>query len=913
MTVIRRLVSGLRALVRRRHDDADLNDELRDYLESDIEARIARGESPANAARAARADLGSPLAIRDRVHDVGWETSLEQLWADVRDAARGLRWSPGFTMGVVLTLALGIGVNVAMFTLLDTVLLRPLALPAPHELVALHERAREGDPDTVSGTGRFLRFSYPRYRLLQQALGAEGALAASSATFDLGARPQGAADERRVDAQLVSGNYFTTLAVSPLRGRLLMPSDDLPNAPASAVISARFWRSAFAGSDTVLGQPLALDGGVVATIVGVTPDEFVGGWADQRVDLWIPVTQQFAVGYRHESSSYTAVDLGRSWLDQEISWLRVIGRVPADRRQRAEAVLQGANRQGLEHLASAMDAPARASIMANTLVVEPFARGFSGLRAQYGSLIVALMLLVGLLLLLTCANIAGLFLVRAGRRTHEVTIRAALGATAGRIARRCLAESLLLAAAGGVAGCLAGWWVRTTLAVQVMGTSRQFAAGGPPDWRILGFAAGLTLTTAAVFGLAPTVHAFRLGRRAPSTLNQRSGDGTNGLRGLRPIVVLQLALSVVVVFAATLLGRTLINLSTLDPGFDQEHVIGAYFNLGTAGYSSAEAPAVRERLVSAATSVPGVASAAIATCGLLANCSYTNSVHLSVAPKPVSVNLNWVGPGYFSTIGRPLLRGREFVPADASGAKVAVITESLANRWFSGREPLGDRLGFDEPDTIIVGVVRDARSRRLREAPVPMVFLLVNQPPPKKFHFAPGTLELRLTGSPQAMIPVVRDALRRAEPRVAVDVQWMSERLARQFERERAVASLASGFALLALLLAATGLYGVLADGVHRRTREIGVRMALGADTGQVVTLIVRQGAVLTVLGLAGGLLVAPWVARYLQGMLFEISRFDPGTFIAVALVLAVISALASYLPVRRATRVDPVVALRSE
>ena len=551
--------------------------------------------------------------------------------------------------------------------------------------------------------------------------------------------------------------------------------------------------------------------------------------------------------------------------------------------------------------------------MANTLVVEPFARGFSGLRAQYASLIVALMLLVGLLLLLTCANIAGLFLVRAGRRAREVTIRAALGATAGRIARRCLAESLLLAVAGGVAGCLAGSWVKTTLAVQVMGTSRQIAAGFALDWRILVFAAGITLTTAAVFGLAPTVHAFRLGRRAPSALNQRSGDGMSGLRGLRPIVVVQLALSVVVVFSATLLGRTLINLSRLDPGFDREHVIGAYFNLAAAGYSSAEAPAVRERLLAAATSVPGVASSAIATCGLLSNCSYSASVHLSVAPKPVSVNLNWVGPGYFSTIGRPLVRGREFIPADASGARVAVITESLANRWFSGREPLGERLGFDEPDTIIVGVVRDARSRQLREAPVAMVFLLVNQPPPKMFRFAPGTLEIRLAGSPQAMIPVVRDALRRAEPRVAFDVQWMSERLAGQFERERAVASLASGFALLALLLASTGLYGVLANGVDRRTREIGVRMALGADTGQVVTLIVRQGAVLTVLGLAGGLLVAPWLTRYLQGMLFEISRFDPWTFITVALVLAVISALASYLPVRRATRVDPVVALRAE
>jgi predicted permease len=913
MTRLHRFLSGVRALARRRRDDADLDDELRAYLDAAIEAGMAAGQSRADATRAARAALGSPLAIRDRVHDAGWETSLEHLWADVRDAARGLRWSPGFTTAVVLTLALGIGVNVGMFTLLDVVLLRPLALPAPHELVALHERAREGEPDTVGGTGRYLRFSYPRYQLLQRALGASGSLAASSATFDVGARPQGAAEDRRLNAQLVSGNYFATLGVSPLRGRLLMPQDDVPNGPASAVISAGYWRRAFAAADSALGQPLLVNGRVVATIVGVTPEQFVGGWADQSVDVWLPVTQQFAVGYRNESSSYSTVDLGRTWLDQEIYWLRLIGRVPADRRVLADTLLRDANRQGLDQLTSTMDARQRESMMSNTLVVEPFARGFSGLRAQYSSLIVALTVLVGLLLALTCANIAGLFLVRAGRRAREVTIRAALGATAGRIARRCLAESLLLAAAGGAAGYVIGSWVTTTLAMQVMGTTRQIPAGFTLDWRILGFAACITLTTAVVFGMAPALHAFRLGRRVPSALNQRSGDGADGLRGLRPIVTLQIALSVIVVFAAALLGRTLINLSRLDPGFDRDHVIGAYFNLTAAGYSNAEAPAARERLLAAAASVPGVTSSAIAMCGLLANCSYTAAVRLSGALEPVSAQLNWVGPGYFSTIGRPLVRGREFSPADTSGARVAIITESLAERSFAGRDPIGERFGFDEPDTIIVGVVRDARARRLREAPVPMVFLLVDQPPPARFRFAPGTLEIRVSGKLEAMVPVVRDALRRAEPRVTFDVQSMSERFSGQFERERAVATLASGFALLALLLASIGLYGVLADAVGRRTREIGVRIALGADNVQVTRLVVRQGAALTALGLTSGLAVAPLLTRYLQGMLFEVSRFDPWTFFAVALVLAVIAALASYLPVRRATRVDPVVALRAE
>jgi predicted permease len=913
MTILRRLLSGLRALVRRRRDDADLDDELRAYLDAAIEDRIAAGQNRADATRAARAELGSPVAIRDSVHDAGWETSLEHLWADVCDAARGLRSAPGFTIAVVLTLALGIGVNVGMFILLDVVLLRPLALPAPHELVALYERGREGEPDVAGGTGRYLRFSYSRYQLLQRAVGENGALAASSYTFDAGARPAGAAEDRRLNAQLVSGNYFATLGVPPLRGRLLTPQDDVPNAPATAVISAALWRSAFASSDDALGQPLLVNGRVAATIVGVTPEQFVGGWADQHVDVWLPVTQQFAVGYHNESSAYTAVDLERSWLDQEISWLRVIGRLPGERRAIAETLLQGANRQGLEILTSTMDQRQRESLMANMLVVEPFARGFSGLRAQYSSLIVALTLLVGLLLALTCANIAGLFLVRAGRRAHEVMIRAALGATAARIARRCLAESLLLAVAGGAAGYVMGSWVKTTLAVQVMGTSRQIPTALAFDWRIFVFAVCITVATAVVFGLAPAVHAFRLGRWAGSTLNQRSGDSANGLRGLRPVVVLQLALSVVIVFAATLLDRTVINLSRVDPGFDQEHVIAAYFNLAAARYSPAEASAVRERLLTAVGAVSGVRSSAIVMCGLLSNCSYSTSMYLSHAPEAIPVQLNWVGPGYFSTIGRPLVRGREFRLSDAAGAPVAIVSESLANRGFDGRDPIGERVGRNEPDTTIVGVVRDARSRRLRDAPVPMVFLLVNQPPPSVFRFAPGTLEISVAGRPQAMVPVIREALRRTEPRVTFDVQLMSDRIAGQFERERAVATLASGFALLALLLASIGLYGVLADAVGRRTKEIGVRIAVGADRVQVTRLVVRQGAVLTVLGLAGGLVAAPWLVRYLQGMLFDVSRFDPWSFVAVALVLAVIAALASYLPVRRATRVDPVIALRAE
>jgi predicted permease len=599
--------------------------------------------------------------------------------------------------------------------------------------------------------------------------------------------------------------------------------------------------------------------------------------------------------------------MDRSWLTQEIYWLRVIGRIPADQRAAATTILQTANNQGLAALALL----SRDDSAKRTLVVESFARGFSGLRAQYSSLILALMLLVGLLLLLTCANVAGLLLVRAGRRAREMTILAALGATAGRIARRCLVESALIAIAGGITGYLIGTWIKTTLAMQIMGTARTIPAGFSVDWRVMTFAIVASLTTAVVFGLAPIVHALRLGRKPH--LSQRSADSPAGLRGLRPIVALQLALSVVVVFAAALLGRTVLNLSRVDLGFSADHLVGAYFNVAAAGYTPEQAPAVRDRLLAAVTSVPGVSSAAISMCGLFANCSYSTSMHIEGRSDDIPVELNWVGPGYFSTVGRPIVGGREFSRRDAPGPRVAVVTESLARRYFDGRSPVGRMIGGNPPDHVIVGVVSDARSRRLREAPVAMVFLLVDQPPPSRFRFAPGTLEMRVAGDPKAMVPMIRAALSRAEPRINLRVESMPERVSQQFERERAVTALAAAFAALALLLASIGLYGVLADSVGRRTREIGVRMALGAGRAQVVGLIVRQGVMLTMIGLLAGLIAAPWLTRYLKSMLFDVSPFDPQIFLAVAFVLAIIATLAAYLPARRATRVDPVIALRAE
>ncbi len=894
-------------------------------LEDDLRRR---GLSPEEARLAARRTFGGVEQTKDRHRDARSFVWLDDARRDVLYAVRTLRKTPGFTAAAVLTLALGIGANVTIFTLLDAVVFKPLPVPAAGELVTLYENGPEGIPDSSGGSGRFLRFSYPRFERLEQALGPLGSMAAVTRSSLFIVRLPSAAAAQFHYVQLASGGYFQTLGVSAARGRLWTADEARQDRVSPvAVISDGFWRRMMGGSDAAIGQTLIVNG-VSVTVVGITPPGFSGMWTDRDADLWLPIALQPALHYQNNSSSYGTYPDDEPWLAEDrVAWVNLVARVATSNQPQAIARLQAANRQGLTSLVQPFGNPKnRTEMLAHTLVVEPFSRGFSGLRARFSDALFALTAMVAVVLLVTCANIANLLLARAVGRARDLAIRISLGASNGRLIRQCLAESLTLAAAGGAAGALFARWASGFLAHQVLGTSSELPTVFSPDLRVLLFAAGLSLATALVFGLAPALRAIQVGQIAAAA-NQRQGVSHVAARGMQSLVVGQLALSVVVVFAAILLGRTLINFTRIETGFAGDQLVTASFDPITSGYVSEQYAPLAHRLVEAVRTVPGVRSVSASRCGLVAGCSTSSSVHLEGAEAGISSNMNWVSPGYFLTTGIPLVAGREFDERDNEhGARVAIVNESIAWRYFPGQNPIGRRMGSSlgiaqgmvvgtppQLDTEIVGVARDAHTQTLHEPPVPMVYFPIDQRPAAR-NTAITNLDVRVAGDPRQVIADVRTTIRRVEPALLLlDVGLMSARLERDLSRERVVAYLAFSFGLLTLFLASLGLYGVLSYGVTRRTQEIGVRMALGARRGEVMASVLRQSLRLTIAGIALGLVGAAAVSRYLSGMLFEVAPLDPVAFLAVGAIFVLVMTLAAFLPARRATNVDPLVALRCE
>jgi predicted permease len=874
-----------------------------------------RGLSPEDARLAARRTFGGVEQTKDRHRDARSFVWLDDARRDVLYAARTLRKTPGFTAAAVLTLALGIGANVTIFTLLDAVVFKPLPVPAAGELVTLYENGPEGIPDSSGGSGRFLRFSYPRFERLEQALGPLGSMAAVTRSSLFVVRLPGAAAAQFHYVQLASGRYFQTLGVSAARGRLWTADEARPDGVSPvAVISDGFWKRMMGGSDAVIGQTVVVNG-LSVTVVGITPPGFSGIWTDRDADLWLPAALQPALHYQNNSSSYGRYSDDEPWLAEDlVAWVNLVARVAAPNQPQATARLQATNQQGLAALAQRFGNPKdRTEMLAHTLVIERFSRGFSGLRARFSDALFALTAMVAVVLLVACANVANLLLARAVGRARDLAVRISLGASNGRLVRQCLAESLTLAAAGGAGGALFARWASGFLAHQVLGTSSELPTVFSPDLRVLLFATGLSLATALVFGLAPALHAIQVGRIAAAA-NQRQGVSHVAARGMQSLVVGQLALSVVVVFAAILLGRTLINFTRIETGFAGDQLVTASFDPITSGYVSEQYAPLAHRLVAAVRTVPGVRSVSASRCGLVAGCSTSSSVHLEGAEATVSSNMNWVSPGYFLTTGIPLVAGREFDERDSKhGARVAIVNESIARRYFPGQNPIGRRMGSPQLDTEIVGVARDAHTQTLHEPPVPMVYFPIDQRPAAR-NTAITNLDVRVAGDPRQVIADVRTAIRRSEPGLLlIDVGLMSARLERDLSRERVVAYLAFSFGLLTLFLASLGLYGVLSYGVTRRTQEIGVRMALGARRGEVMGSVLRQSLRLTIAGIALGLAGAAAVSRSLSGMLFEVAPLDPVAFLAVGATFVLVMTLAAFLPARRATKVDPLVALRCE
>ena len=919
----RAFLRRLTALVRARQHERDLDEQIASHLAEATDDYIARGLSRNEARQAAVRDFGGVTQTKQvhrEMRSVTWPENLRQ---DVRYTFRTLVKAPVFTLVVVTTLALGLGVNTAIFTLLDAVVFKPLPVRAPHELVAVHENGPEGRADVSGGSGGFLRFSYPRFERLRQALGSDGSMAAVTRSSLFLIQLPGVTQTQFVQTQLVSGDYFATLGVSAARGRILTGNDVRLDAVSPvAVVSDGFWTRALGASDAAIGQAITVNG-VSVTIVGVMPPGFFGLWSDSEADVWLPATLQRQLASRFtNTSAYGRLDPTQTWLTQDtIAWVNLVARIPPANFQRILAKLQAANHQGLSELAARQaDPDDRTAMLAHTLSMTPLAHGFSGLRSRYSDALFVLTGLVVLVLLVTCGNVANLLLARGAAQARDVSLRLSLGASTGRLVQQRLVESLTLAIIGGTAGVVVGTWASRLLAREVIGRSGDaLPVVFTPDSRVVIFATMVTLGTALLFGLAPALRTIAMGRKVSLTTTQRIAVGQMKKGGMRALVVGQLALSVVVVFAAVVLGRTLVNFLRIDPGFATDRLVVASLDPVTSRYTRPQMPALSQRLLDAVRAVPGVRSAATSMCGLLTGCSSSSPYRVEGAAQEVSLRQNWISPRYFLTTGIPVLIGREFHDQDTQDStQVTIVNEAFVQGFFPGQNPVGRRIerqtGPDTRLTIeIVGVVRNARTQSLQALPEPIAYFPIAQ---WGTFLGPGvsSLDIRGDGDPQALIAVVRAAIREAEPNLLlVDVSPMSARLSRHLNREHIVAYLTFSFAALTLLLASLGLYGVLSYGVARQTQEIGVRMALGARRVEVMRSVLGQSARLTLAGTTLGLVAATAAAGYLSTMLFGVTPRDPWTFISVMIIFATVTTFAAFVPARRATAVDPVLALRHE
>lgn len=813
---------------------------------------------------------------------------------DVRQAARRLRHHIGVTAVAVLSLSLGVGANTAVFTVVDTLMLRPLPVARPEELAVLLR--------TFPGRGVTDAITYPAFESVRDA-GVFESIAASATVERSGVVISGtgsAPEAQAVRFGLVSGSYFSMLGVRAELGRLLTPQDDEGRAEI-AVLSDRCWRARFAGASDVVGRTITVSS-VTLTIVGVAAAPYAGEDLGEPTDAWIPISLQPAITPERQNLLQNAAS----------NWMRAIGRLkPGQTMRQAEA----------EARAIFARLPAAQSPFGTPrLDIGPAGRGFAPERQSLGAPLVVLSVVAGLVLLVACGNVAMIVLARATAERKSLALRLAIGAGRGRVVREFLAESLLLSALAGTAGFVAAAWM-TRVLVAIAGSGRAtFDLDVHPDARMLLITIGVSLASALAVGLIPALRATRLSLASVLTESRATSSSFAGVRltGGRALVVAQVAISMALLIAAGLFARTLHDLKSQDLGFGRG-VWMFWMAPSEGGRQGAPLAAAFGAAQDRVRSIPGVLSASASTDGVMSGFIGLRSV--SVAGRTASadedVNAQWnlVGPGFFDTIGMRLLAGRDIGPLDtASSAPVAVVNETMAQRFFGDANPIGRTFGFGRDLTQrieIVGVVADAKYFSARDGRTPMVFLPYLQDVTHIFRMC---LVVKLAESSPALIDRIRRELSAVDSGVPLRyVDTTEDQLDRSLSEERLTAWLAGAFSLLALLLACIGLFGVMSYMVARRTREIGVRMALGESRAGILHRVCRESLTLVGAGVAAGAMAAALAGRWIQALLFGVTPADPRTLIESALALAAVAAVATLVPAQRACAVDPIVALRTD
>ncbi|MGO8733510.1 MAG: ADOP family duplicated permease [Terriglobia bacterium] len=925
MLRLQSIVEGLRALLHKEKVEQEMDEELRGYLDAAVQEKMRSGMSYEQALRAARVEMGSMDAVKEEIRSVGWEATLGTFWQDIRYGLRQLRRNPGFTAAVVLTLALSIGANTAVFSLVNAVMFKLLPVRDPQQLVLLCW----GDPgdslhvtksgyNMSDGQGRQVSasFAFPiveQLRSQRQVFSSVfGFVPLGHTNETLNASVDGQAS--MADGAMVTGDYFSGLGVLPVLGRMITDTDVTQSAPRVAVISYSYWTRRFGRTPSAVGKAVFING-VAFTVVGVAPPEFFGVQPGHAPDIWIPMIQEARIGPWGAEPSLSR----EMWTTPGWWWVMVLARLqPGVTKQQA---LGAAQVPFLRSAAAVAKTPFKPNESPQVEFL-PISRGLHDLRLQYSQPLLVLMAVVSLVLLIACANIATLLLARAAARRREIGVRLTLGASRFRLVRQLLTESLLLSVIGGAAGFLLAHWGSRVLLLLMSGGAQTAGLEARPDLAVLGFCAGVSVLTGILFGLAPATRATRIDV-ASSLKETASGlTGVGGrLRSGKALVVLQVGLSLLLLVAAGLFVRTLVNLEKQDLGFNPKNLLVFTLDPTKSGYEGQRALDLYENVRTRLRYLPGVQAVTLSGSGLLTGLGGDWSISPEgYQPKPGQarrIEGQSVGPDFCRTMDVKLMLGRSIDDRDtASSPKVAVVDESLAHYFFGDSNPVGKRFSagntFDPKKSMeIVGVVRNFKYRNLRSADSRTVYLPYTQ---AEWGVGAMHFEVRSAGDPLALISAARDAIREIDPNLALaDVKTQTQMMEEALTQERLLAKLCSFFGVLALALAAIGLYGLMAYSVARRTHEIGIRMALGAHRRQILYMVLQQSVVLVAAGTVLGLLAAIATTRLIRSELYGLRPTDPLTLALAAMFMLAVGAFAACLPALRATKVDPMVALRYE
>ncbi|MGE5324449.1 MAG: ADOP family duplicated permease [Actinomycetota bacterium] len=903
------LVSSLRSLAatlfRRSRVERQMEEELRVHIQSRADDLEKSGLTRDEAERQARIEFGGYERYKEECRESVGAHFVETLLQDVRFAVRLLRKSPGFTSIAMLTLALGIGANTAIFSLIDAVVLRSLPVQRPQELIEVLRLS----PRDKTPTSGFTNALWEQFRDQQDIF--SSVFAWDTSRFDLA---QGGA-VHYATGLFTSGSYFPALGVRPALGRLFTPADDQRGCASRAVLSYAFWQGHYGGLQSAIGSTISLNNHPFE-IIGVSAPGFHGMEVGSRFDVAVPICASDVFDAKQKRLDT------RDWW-----WLRMAGRlkpgIPPDQVNARLKILSprvwgGAVPQDWEP-------QWRENFRKRLLISAPAATGISELREQFERPLTILMAVVGLVLLIASANLASLMLARATARTKEMAVRKALGASRARLVRQLLVESLLLAFAGAAMGMLFARWGAALLVRLISTGDTAVFLDLTPDGLVLGFTAAIAALTAVLFGVLPALRSSKVPLTAAMKGSHMDGaDGALRLRSAKWIVAAQVACSLVLVVVAGLFLRSVEKLAAVDLGFDSSNLLLVNANLRPANMPAAEHQAILYEIESRLRGIPGVLSV-----GQSSRVPVTNSesagpllVDRPNAPKGADavVWMNFISPGYFETMREPLLAGRNFDSTDtATSAPVTIVNEAFARKFLPGMNVVGavvqrveGRVGVPNTAIRIIGLVRDAKYESVRETTLAQAFFPVAQIPTGE-DFDAQYFELRTAARSSAVISLVQSAVAQVNKSISLEFSSLAEQVDDSLVQERLLATLSTFCGGLALLLAMIGLYGAVSYGVTQRRSEFGIRIALGAAPGSILGLVMREVVVILLGGAVGGVLISLLAVRLVQKFLFGLTPDDPATFVAAVVLLAAVAILAAYLPARRAMRVDPMVALRDE